>query len=149
MRSGEERSDEAPRILRDKTRQRHGQLLLWRLASLLGAPYLFSNVVNTLLLRSDNYFSGSLPDAISQAPNLDVLDVRLNLLGGSLPDSFASQGIRTIDVSSNQFSGSVPPAWSTLTSVTSLDLSDNLLNGTFDSGEDVRGTNGVSSEATS
>ena len=47
MRSGEERSDEALRILRDMTRQRHEQLLLWRLTSLFAAPYLVSNVVNT------------------------------------------------------------------------------------------------------
>ena len=84
-------------------------------------------------LIGDNYFSGPLPEAISQAPNLDTLDAHLNSLSGVLPDSFASQGIRSIDLSSNAFSGPVPPAWSTLTSLTSLDLSDNALNGTFDS----------------
>jgi hypothetical protein len=103
---------------------------------------------------SNNFFNGSLPNAIFNASELQVLSLSSNVISGELPAELigglrslqllnlsdnalagkvpenltALQNLTVVSLRSNYFSGSVPSGFD---SVQVLDLSSNLLNGSL------------------
>ena len=75
-----------------------------------------------------NQFTGPLPDAFGQLPELIFLDLGINQFSGTIPSSYGSAPkLRTLAVNQNQLSGSVPPEIVNLGSIDYLWLSDNAL----------------------
>ncbi|XP_074320373.1 receptor-like protein EIX1 [Silene latifolia] len=64
--------------------------------------------------------------------NLEILQLRRNLIGSTLPYWLGDfKKLRMLDISNNEISGRIPLSIGSLSSLEELDLSDNSLNGTI------------------
>lgn len=82
---------------------------------------------------SNNSLSGTLPEClINLSANMSVLNLRMNEIGGVIPEIFAVGNIlRTLDLSRNRFEGSLPRSLRNCKRLEVLDLSGNIIEGTF------------------
>ncbi|KAJ4760098.1 receptor-like protein kinase 2 [Rhynchospora pubera] len=79
---------------------------------------------------SENSLNGTLPGIFP--PNLRVLNLAGNLIGGEIPASIsACYGMRTLDLSRNRFYGNIPVSLGNCTGLRVLLLSSNLLDGSI------------------
>ena len=85
--------------------------------------------VVSLSLRR-NGMSGTLPPAIGQLTELEVLSLALNGLSGEIPAELGNLSqLRTMDLVGNSLSGSIPADFGDLDRLESLSLSGNQLSG--------------------
>ncbi|KAL0012854.1 hypothetical protein SO802_007962 [Lithocarpus litseifolius] len=83
-----------------------------------------------------NMFSGSIPKAFLNIPELLTLDISDNRLSGSIPstiDLCGSKKLEELDLSGNLFEGILPSSLYNLTSLQLLDLSGNEFTGNISS----------------
>ncbi|KAI3441697.1 uncharacterized protein J3R85_002305 [Psidium guajava] len=82
---------------------------------------------------SNNSFIGSLPRCLTNfSTDLSVLNLRMNYLEGTIPQSFSSRcGLMTLDLSRNLFEGTLPQSLVKCGYLEVLDLSDNQIEDTF------------------
>ncbi|XP_056173205.1 receptor-like protein Cf-9 homolog [Syzygium oleosum] len=80
---------------------------------------------------SENGLTGSLPRCLTNlSTNLLVLNLRMNHLEGTIPQSF-SWSLLTLDLSQNQFEGILPRSLVKCKDLEILDLSNNQIEDTF------------------
>lgn len=72
---------------------------------------------------------GSIPESINQLPNLQLLVLTLNRIGGTLP-SLSGSNLLTIGLYGNAFTGTLPDSWSTAP-LQSVDIQFNNLTGSL------------------
>ncbi|KAK4794640.1 hypothetical protein SAY86_012634 [Trapa natans] len=81
----------------------------------------------TVVSLRNNYFSGNLPGGLA---SVEVLDLSLNLLNGSLPADFDGGAVRYLNLSYNKFSGPIPVDFGAhIPRNATIDLSYNNLSG--------------------
>ncbi|EFH53523.1 predicted protein [Arabidopsis lyrata subsp. lyrata] len=79
---------------------------------------------------SNNWFSGEIPPAIGNFPNLQTLFLDRNRFRGNLPrEIFELKHLSKINTSANNITGSIPTRIGNMTSLTTLDLSFKDLSG--------------------
>eukprot|EP01031_Cornospumella_fuschlensis_P049269 gene49269-60313_t len=85
-----------------------------------------------LLIAGDNYFTGTMNEAIGQISALIWVNVSHNLLNGTLPQVWtATLSLTELDVSQNQFTGTVPESISRLEGLEVLYLARNKFSGSL------------------
>ncbi|KAI4370796.1 hypothetical protein MLD38_019106 [Melastoma candidum] len=82
---------------------------------------------------SNNSLTGTLPEClINLQASLSVLNIRMNDIGGVIPEIFGPGNImRTLDLSQNRFEGSLPHSLENCKMLEVLDLSGNSIEGSF------------------
>ncbi|XP_076918580.1 putative LRR receptor-like serine/threonine-protein kinase At2g16250 [Bidens hawaiensis] len=94
----------------------------------------FTNLTNLVFFNASNFpLPGSIPvQFATQLPNLQILDLRVCRIIGSVPDSFSGlTNLGVLYLSGNSLSGSVPDSLGLLTRLSVLDLSNNTLTGSI------------------
>ncbi|KAL3733456.1 hypothetical protein ACJRO7_022906 [Eucalyptus globulus] len=97
-------------------------------------PSLICNAIELEHLDlSKNGLTGSLPSCLTNfGSNLAVLNLRMNHLEGTIPQSFSQRNsLSTLDLSRNQFEGTLPPSLVNCKHLEILDLSNNRIEDTF------------------
>ncbi|KAG2672827.1 hypothetical protein I3760_13G059900 [Carya illinoinensis] len=89
------------------------------------ASYSRMSELRKLSIRNCN-LQGEIPD-LSQIPNLNYLDLSLNLLNGTIPTGRLSENITSI------LTGTIPVSFSNLTRLQILSIANNSLNGSIPS----------------
>ncbi|KAI8569450.1 hypothetical protein RHMOL_Rhmol02G0280300 [Rhododendron molle] len=85
-----------------------------------------------LIISSNLFISGNLPDWLGQFKRLKYLDLSGNSFSHPIPDLFVKlQLLKYLDLSQNPFSGSIPQSLGTLSALEVLYISNNQLNGTI------------------
>ncbi|KAF7830961.1 putative receptor-like protein kinase [Senna tora] len=86
--------------------------------------------LSKLLNLSSNYFTGSLPQEISNLHNIDALDLSKNHLSGEIPSAIGGcLSLEFLYLQENFFEGKIPSSLSSLKGLLVLDLSQNNLSG--------------------
>ncbi|KAK2632935.1 hypothetical protein EUGRSUZ_L00872 [Eucalyptus grandis] len=82
---------------------------------------------------SENGLTGSLPSCLTNfGSNLAVLNLRMNHLEGTIPQSFSQRNsLSTLDLSRNQFEGTLPLSLVNCKHLEILDFSNNRIEDTF------------------
>ncbi|CAM0149580.1 unnamed protein product [Urochloa decumbens] len=80
---------------------------------------------------SNNDFQGSIPAAIGDLVQLNVLNMSHNSLTGPIPNLGNLTQLEALDLSSNGLSGEIPRELASLNFLTTLDLSHNKLVGSI------------------
>ncbi|CAL4982453.1 unnamed protein product [Urochloa decumbens] len=80
---------------------------------------------------SNNDFQGSIPAAIGDLVQLNVLNMSHNSLTGPIPNLGNLTQLEALDLSSNGLSGEIPRELASLNFLTTLDLSNNKLVGSI------------------
>ncbi|XP_030453608.2 receptor-like protein Cf-9 homolog [Syzygium oleosum] len=99
-------------------------------------PSLICNATNLKVIDfSNNSLTGSLPWCLTNlSTSLSVLNLGMNYLDGTIPQSFSSKSnLMTLDLSRNQFEGILPRSLIKCTYMEVLDLSNNQIEDTFPS----------------
>ncbi|XP_076889988.1 putative LRR receptor-like serine/threonine-protein kinase At2g16250 [Bidens hawaiensis] len=94
----------------------------------------FTNLTNLVSFNASNFpLPGSIPVQFgTQLPNLQILDLRVCQITGSVPDSFSGlTNLGVLYLSGNSLSWSVPDGLGLLTRLSVLDLSNNTLTGSI------------------
>ncbi|KAL9675075.1 hypothetical protein QQ045_003275 [Rhodiola kirilowii] len=79
---------------------------------------------------SDNRFSGTFPDGITNLSGLLVLNLSRNHIKGYIPDYISRMRVLTsLDFSNNRLSGHIPPSMSSMTFLGAFNVSNNDLSG--------------------
>lgn len=80
-----------------------------------------------------NQFSGGIPLITREdVKTLTILDIKLNRLGGTIPEMIASlSNLKDLDLSNNKFVGQIPESLGSLTKLEGLFLSNNMLVGSI------------------
>ncbi|KAG6794281.1 hypothetical protein POTOM_003523 [Populus tomentosa] len=84
----------------------------------------------TVLLMSDNGFSGSIPFSLGNISSMQVLDLSNNNLQGQISEGIVNMSsLEFLDLSGNNFSGRLPPRFDTSSNLRYVYLSRNKLQG--------------------
>ncbi|XP_034899670.2 uncharacterized protein [Populus alba] len=84
----------------------------------------------TVLLMSDNGFSGSIPFSLGNITSMQVLDLSNNNLQGQISEGIGNMSfLEFLDLSGNNFSGCLPPRFGTSSNLRYVYLSRNKLQG--------------------
>jgi len=80
---------------------------------------------------SNNTLSGSIPDSLCNASNLQVLDLSNNNISGTIPSCLTAtnENLWVLNLRKNNLMGPVPDAFPAASSLRTLDLNDNKLDG--------------------
>ncbi|KAK7845282.1 receptor-like protein cf-9 like protein [Quercus suber] len=83
------------------------------------------------LSLSNNQLSGSIPESLCDAIDLQVLDLSDNLLSGTIPQCSyeMSETLMVLDVRRNRLSGNISDSFSVNCSLQTLNLNGNLFKG--------------------
>ncbi|XP_039170660.1 receptor-like protein 33 [Eucalyptus grandis] len=86
-----------------------------------------------LIVLSNNGLTNSLPRCITNfSTNLSILDMQMNHLDGTIPQSFSFENnLTTINLSENWFEGTLPRSLVNCTNLEILDLRSNQIEDTF------------------
>lgn len=89
----------------------------------------------TSLSLHTNYFTGSLPESISQCLNLERFQVQNNGFSGDFPDGLWSlPKIRLIRAENNRFSGEIPDSVSIAAQLEQVQIDNNIFTGVIPKG---------------
>ncbi|XP_056173355.1 receptor-like protein 6 [Syzygium oleosum] len=97
-------------------------------------PSLICNATKLEILDlSNNCLTGSLPRCLTSfSTNLSILKLRMNHLGGTIPESFSwRNSLTTLDLSQNQIEGTLPRSLVKCKYLEILDLDNNHIEDTF------------------
>ena len=84
------------------------------------------------MLLSYNQLDGSIPAALGNLTNLELLNLENNALSGSIPDVlWKLTDLEELDLGGNALSGAIPVELGALARLEGLDLSSNRLSGPF------------------
>ncbi|KAE8716811.1 hypothetical protein F3Y22_tig00110109pilonHSYRG00212 [Hibiscus syriacus] len=79
-----------------------------------------------------NYFSGKIPDSLSNCSSLSVLDLSNNQLSGEIPNWMENlSGLTTLDLSNNDISGEIPRWMGNMSNLEDIVMAQNHLEGPF------------------
>jgi Leucine-rich repeat (LRR) protein len=95
--------------------------------SSINLPYL------EILEISNNYFTGSIPDSLSNLTRLSRLSLSFNSFTGEIPSSIGSSlsNLQELYLNNNNLQGTIPSSFNNLKSLTRLELQQNNLTGKF------------------
>ncbi|KAF7148713.1 hypothetical protein RHSIM_Rhsim03G0182600 [Rhododendron simsii] len=83
-----------------------------------------------LILRSNRFISGNLPDWLGQFKHLKHLDLSWNSFSGSIPQSLGTlSALEVLRINGNQLNETIPVSLGQLSNLKILDLSSNHLEG--------------------
>ncbi|KAM0938344.1 putative non-specific serine/threonine protein kinase [Dioscorea sansibarensis] len=84
--------------------------------------------VTSIVLRGLN-LTGSLPDEFSNLTSLQVIDLTMNYLNGTIPAVWASLPLTTLMLTGNRITGRIPDELGRITTLQYLSLASNLIEG--------------------
>ncbi|KAL1347597.1 hypothetical protein AAHE18_07G017600 [Arachis hypogaea] len=90
----------------------------------------FCNVTLLKIINlSHNKFTGTFPQCLANTSSLGDLDLQMNKLHGTLPDTFLD--LNTLNLNGNNFEGLLPKSLSKCSGLVDLDLGNNQFEDTF------------------
>ncbi|KAL7202454.1 hypothetical protein ACSBR1_034012 [Camellia fascicularis] len=95
----------------------------------------FSTSLSQLLMAGNKIY-GSIPTAMGNLVNLQMIDLSFNQLTGNIPTDIVSnlQKLQILDLARNRFSGNIPSSFENLTLLTYFYLDENNFHGNIPSG---------------
>ncbi|XLT64550.1 hypothetical protein HN873_020989 [Arachis hypogaea] len=90
----------------------------------------FCNATSLYIVNlSHNKFTGTFPQCLANTSSLGDLDLQMNKLHGTLPDTFLD--LNTLNLNGNNFEGLLPKSLSKCSGLVDLDLGNNQFEDTF------------------